>query len=46
MIVLDDSELEISQRLVSHEKLRELVWEIFRDGTYLKASIERIKEER
>ena len=28
IIVLDDSELEISQRLVSHEKLRELVWEI------------------
>ena len=44
IIVLDDSELEISQRLVSHEKLRELVWEIFRDGTYLKASIERIKK--
>ena len=44
IIFLDDSELEISQRLVSHEKLRELVWEIFRDGTYLKASIERIKK--
>ena len=29
MIVFDDAELEISQRLVNHEKLRELVWEIF-----------------
>ena len=44
VILFDDSELEISQRLVSHEKLRELVWEIFRDGTYLKISIERIKK--
>ena len=44
VILFDDSELEISQRLVSHEKLRELVWEIFRDGTYLKASIEKIKK--
>ena len=44
VILFDDSELEISQRLVSHEKLRELVWEIFRDGTYLKESIERIKK--
>ena len=44
VILFDDFELEISQRLVSHEKLRELVWEIFRDGTYLKASIERIKK--
>ena len=44
VILFDDSELEISQRLVSHEKLRELVWEIYRDGTYLKVSIERIKK--
>ena len=44
VILFDDSELEISQRLVSHEKLRELVWEIFRDGTYLKVSIEKIKK--
>ena len=43
VILFDDSELEISQRLVSHEKLRELVWEIFRDGTYLKVSIEEIQ---
>ena len=44
VILFDDSELEISQRFVSHEKLRELAWEIFRDGTYLKISIERIKK--
>ena len=44
IIVLDDSELEISQRLVSHERLRELVLEIFRDGENLKFSIERIKK--
>ena len=44
VILFDDSELEISQRLVSHEKLRELVWEIFRDGTYLKVSIEEIQK--
>ena len=44
VILFDDSELEISQRLVSHEKLRELVWEIFRDGTYLKVSIGEIQK--
>ena len=44
VILFDDSALEMSQRLVNHEKLRELVWEIFRDGTYLKVSIEKIKK--
>ena len=44
VILFDDSELEIAQRIVSHEKLRELVWEIYRDGTYLKVSIEKIKK--
>ena len=29
---------------MSLASLRELAWEIYRDGTYLKASIERIKK--
>ena len=44
VILFDDSELEISQSLVNHESLRELAWEIYRDGTYLKVSIEKIKK--
>ena len=44
VILFDDAELEISQRLISHESLRELVWEIYRDGENLKFSIEKIKK--
>ena len=44
VILFDDFELEISQRLISHESLRKLVWEIFRDGENLKFSIEKIKK--
>ena len=44
MIVFDDAELDINQRIVSHASLRELVWEIYRDGTYLRASVEKIKK--
>ena len=44
IIFLDDSELEISQRLVSHENLRALVWEIYRDGIYFIGGIEKIKK--
>ena len=44
VILFDDAELEISQRLISHEILRELVWEIYRDGENLKFSIEKIKK--
>ena len=44
VIVFDDAELEISQRLVNHESLRKLVWEIFRDETCLKESIKKIKK--
>ena len=44
VILFDDAELEISQRLISHESLRELAWEIYRDGENLKFSIERIKK--
>ena len=43
VFVYDDSESETHKR-VSHETLRELMWEIFRDGTYLKVSIEEIKK--
>ncbi len=44
VIVFDDAELEIFQRLVNHESLRKLVWEIFRDETRLKESIKKIKK--
>ncbi len=44
VILFDDAELEMSQRLISHESLRELVWEIYRDGENLKFSIEKIKK--
>ena len=43
VFVYDDSESDTHRR-VSHETLRELMWEIFRDGTYLKVSIEEIQK--
>ena len=43
VFIYDDSESDTHRR-VSHETLRELMWEIFRDGTYLKVSIEEIKK--
>ena len=45
VILFDDAELETSQRLVSHASLRELAWEIYRDGENLKFSIDEIKRE-
>jgi hypothetical protein len=44
VILFDDAELETSQRLVSHASLRELAWEIYRDGENLKFSIDEIKK--